>query len=253
MLRFFDCDMGVGGSGQGLPAHPTPAAAVAWMDRYHIDKALVYDRAAMEAGIFDRFDEVVDFCAAAKERLIPSVPTVPPGTGECPPPDEFAALLLERGIKGVRVWPEYHAFDFDPFTFGPLLEALQRHRLPVFVHLSEAHHWQRRAGWREVRETALAFPKLPIVVLWGGMRDGRRFFPLLDGCPNVLCDLTCMTFQYIEYVAEQWGTGQLIFASHHPRHDAGVYATWVNYCGLDGEGREDLAWRNAARLMEGIR
>ena len=253
MLTFYDCDFGIGESGRGYPRLPAAADALAYMDRYAIEFALAYDRAAMEAGIFNRFDGVLAYCADAGDRLQPTIPVAPPATGETPPPDELVPMMVERGIRGVRVWPDYHAFDFDPITFGPLLEQLEPRQIPVFVHLSEAHAWTRRSGWREVRETAQAFPKLPIVVLWSGMLDGRRLFPLLDSCPNVLADLTCQTYQYIEYVVDQWGTGQLVFASHFPLHDPGMYAPWVLYSGIDPEARADIAWRNAARLVEGIR
>jgi len=253
MLHFFDCDLGVVGSGQGLPALQTPQAALTWMDRYTIERALVYDRAVMEAGVFDRFDALLDFCRLAGDRLSPTIPVAPPATGESPPPDELVGIILAHGIKAVRCWPVEHACIFDPFNFGALLERLQPHRIPVIVHLSEVHAWTRRDGYDELRETAQAFPDLPIVLLSSGMLDGRKLLPLLDGCPNIIADLTCVTYQFIEYVTERWGSGRLVFASHHPRIDPGLYLPWINYSGIDQQAREALAWRTAARLVEGIR
>jgi len=253
MLRFFDCDLGVGGSGLGLPVVETPGAVLTLMDRYNVEKALVYDRAAVESGVFDRFDAILAFCEGGSGRLEPTIPVVPPCTGESPPPDELVDMILSHGIKAARVWPSGHAFDFDPFSFGPLLERLEEHRIPVIVHISEDHAWGRRSGWREVREVAEAFPLLPLVLLWSGMRDGRRLLPLLDGCPNVIADLTCVSFQFLEYVVERWGSGRLVFASHHPLHDPGLYTPCVLYAGVSPEAREDVAWRTLSRLVEGIR
>lgn len=252
MRTFFDFDFAVGGSGAGLRTPQTPAEALAIMDRYAIARALVYDRAAMEAGIFDRMDWISSFCAGSDGRLVPAIPLAPPATGECPPPDELPGLMAEKGIKAVRIWPEQHALDLDPFAFGPAFEVLQKHRIPVLVCMSEAHHWQRRPGWRDVQDTARAFPQLPLVVLWSGMRDGRRLFPLLEACPNVRADLTCVTYQFIEYAVEQWSSGQLVTATHYPLHDPGLYLPWVNYAGIPAEAKDDLAWRNATDLIEGI-
>lgn len=253
MLHFFDGDLGVCGSGQGWGAPETPEAALAVMDRYQIGKALVYDRAAMESGACDRFDRILAFSGDAGERLLPTISAVPPACGEMPGPDELVEIILASGIKGVRVWPDTHWHIFDPFNFGALLEPLQAHRIPVFVHISEFHAWTRRGGYREFREVAQAFPDLPLVLLWTGMRDGRYVLPLLDGCPNVMTDLTCVTHQFIEFVDARWGSGRLVFASHYPILDPGIYTTWVSHSGVAAESREDLAWRNLARLVEGIR
>lgn len=50
MLRFFDCEIGVGGTGYALPVADTPEKLLSLMDRYAIRKALVYDRGAVESG-----------------------------------------------------------------------------------------------------------------------------------------------------------------------------------------------------------
>jgi predicted TIM-barrel fold metal-dependent hydrolase len=253
MLQFVDCDLGVRESGLGLPSLATPRDALALMDRYGISRALVYDRSAMETGAFGQFDGILAYCQSGGGRLVPAIPVAPPACGESPPPDELVDIVLTRGIKALRVWPEYYAYSFDPFTFGPLLERLETHRIPVLVCMSESHSWGHRSGWREVRETAQAFPALPIVVLWSGMRDGRRLLPLLEGCPNVLADLNCVTFQFIEYVTERFGSGRLVFASHFPLSDPGLYLPYVNYSAVDGSARQQIAGGTLTALVEGIR
>ncbi len=211
MREFFDGDIGVGTSGLGYPVFACPDALLTYMDRYRISKALVYDRGAVESGAFARFDPVCAFCAES-ERLYPTISLTPPATGEQPPPDELLDIILSRGIKAVRVWPKYHQFDFDPFTFGALLEGLAAHRVPLFYHSQGGydHPWEHRLHWDQLRETALAFPQLPIIVIWIGMLENRRTLPVLAGCANVLTDLTCVSFQYIEYVVEQFGPRRLL-------------------------------------------
>ena len=65
MLQFFDCNLGVGRSGLGLPVAASQKDALALMDRYHIQRALVYDRGAVESGVFNRFDDILSFCAGS--------------------------------------------------------------------------------------------------------------------------------------------------------------------------------------------
>jgi len=254
MREFFDGEIGVGTSGLGYQVFARPDELLAYMDRYHIAKALVYDRGAVESGVFGCFASICDFCAES-ERLYPTISLVPPATGEQPPPDELLDIILTHGIKAVRVWPKYHQFDFDPFNFGTLLEGLAAHRVPVFYHSHGAydHPWEHRLRWDHIRETALAFPQLPIIVIWIGMLENRRTLPMLAGCANVLTDLTCMSFQYTEYVVEQFGSNRLILASHYPYHDPATYTTCINYSGISPEEKDAIAFGNLQQLIEEIR
>ena len=252
MLKFFDCEMGVGGTAFGYPAIRTPSELLAIMDHYNIDGALVYDRGAHESGVFDRFDFIVEFCRSSP-RLHPAIPIVPPATAEQPPPDELIAFCLENGIRAVRACPSAHRFSFDSFSMGPLLAELQKHRMPV-VHTSmhlQDHPWEHQPVWDNIRDAATAFPELPIVVLYTGMLQGRRLFPLLAQCPNVLADLTCVSFQYVEDVVERFGSNRLVFASHFPTEDPGLYTPGVIYAGIPPDAREAVARGNITRLLEG--
>lgn len=254
MLRFLDCEIGVGGTGMSLPTITDPSKLLAVMDRYAIEKALVYDRGAHESGVFDRFDFILDFCRRS-DRLLPTIPILPPATGEQPPPKELVGMILASGIKAVRACPGAHHFIFDAFAMGTLLEELELHAVPILhtsMHLQD-HSWAHEPAWRDIREVAKAFPRLPIVVLYTGMLQGRRLLPLLEGCSNVLADLTCMSFQFVQFVTERLGSKRLVMASHLPCEDPGIYTTWVNYCGLDEEARRDIASGNMLRLLEAVR
>ena len=254
MLHFFDCEMAIGASAFGHPVPQEPGELLAVMDRYAITDALVYDRGNYEMGIFDRHEFLLEFCAASP-RLHPTLSIVPPATGEQAAPEELVAFCLDTGINAVRAWPAAHSFPFDRYAMGRLLAELEKHRLPVIVSAmnTQDHPWLHTPPWRDIREAALAFPDLPIIVNYTGMLQGRSLFPLLENCPNVLADLTCTSFQFVEEVAARFGSGRLIFASHFPLEDPGYYTCWVNYCGLDEEAKRDIAGENMRRLLEGVR
>lgn len=254
MRTFFDAELAIGTSGLGLPMAESPEALLAVMDRYAIAEALIYDRGTYEMGRFDACDEVLRW-ADASPRLHPTIDIVPPATGEQPEPAKLVECCLAHGIRAVRAWPTAHSFAFDRYSMGRLLTELERHRLPVLVstmHLQD-HGWLHAPPWGELRDAALAFPHLPIVVLYTGMLQGRHLFPLLETCPNVLADLTCVTFQYIEAVAERFGPERLVYASHFPMEDPAYYTCWVNYCGLDDAARDLVAGGNLCRLLEDVR
>jgi len=254
MLTFFDCEMAVGATGFNLRTAKTPAELLEIMDHYVISDALVYDRGAYEMGIFDRHDFILEFCADST-RLHPTVSIVPPATGEQAAPEALVGFCLAHGIRAVRAWPVAHNFTFDRYTMGRLLAELERHRMPVIVSAMNVqdHPWLHTPPWRDIRDAALAFPRLPILVHYTGMLQGRSLFPLLETCPNVHADLTCVSFQYVEEVAARFGSERLVFASHFPQEDPGYYACWLNYCGLNEAAKRSVAGDNIRRLLEDIR
>jgi len=254
MLRFFDCEMGVGATGLSYPATPTPEDALAVMDRYGIESALVYDRGTHESGVFDRFDFLLDYCGRSP-RLVPTIPVLPPATGEQPTPKKLVGFCLANGIRVVRACPVAHNYVCDRHSMGQLLAELQEHRMPL-VHTSmqvEDHPWLHAPPWQDIRDVALAFPRLPIIVIYTGMLQGRSLFPLFAQCPNVLADLNCVSFNYIEAVVERFGSGRLVFASPFPTEDPALYTTGVAYCGVSEEARRNIAGDNIRRLLEDVR
>jgi predicted TIM-barrel fold metal-dependent hydrolase len=90
-------------------------------------------------------------------------------------------------------------------------------------------------------------------VVYTGMLQGRRLFPLLEQCPNVLADLTCASFLYVDEVTARFGSHRLVFASHYPTEDPGLYTTWVNYAKIPEEARRNVAGDNLRRLLEAVR
>jgi predicted TIM-barrel fold metal-dependent hydrolase len=252
VLTFLDGDVGVGSTGYRSPSIETAADLLGIMDTYGIGKALVYDRHAYESGIVDRFDGISDFCAG-QDRLLPVIPAVPPACGEQPPPDELVRTILDTGIAAVRVSPKTHNFDLTPLSMGTLFDELEQHRVPVLVNTMPAQGggpWNHEPDWRGIVDTALAFPELPMIVVYTGMLQGRRLLPILERCHNVAVDLTCHSFQFMEFVVSRFGSRRLVVASHLPWEDPGLYTTWVTYSDISPEAKEDIAHNNLHRLIE---
>jgi len=253
-LSFVDGDVGVGLTAFALPAARDAAALLRRLDRYGIAEALVHDRAVLETADFRSHDFILDFCKGS-DRLHPVLPIVPPATGEQLPPREFVAFCRANGVKAVRASPKVHRFSFDPPSLGPLLGELEAHRMPVFYNSMalQDHPWEHSPGWADIRAVATAYPQLPVIVVFTGMLQGRMLYPLLATCPNVLVDLTCVSFQFIEDVVERFGPERLIMASHFPVEDPALYTTWVSYARIGEEARAAIAGGNLRRLLEAAR
>ncbi|OGV62735.1 MAG: hypothetical protein A2498_02715 [Lentisphaerae bacterium RIFOXYC12_FULL_60_16] len=223
------------------------------MGQYDIGSALVYDRAAHEAGVFDRFDFILEACGTS-HRLLPTIPVLPPATREQMPPADLVAFCLDHGIKAVRACPTAHNFICDRHSMGRLCTQLQARRMPL-IHSSiglREHPYKHQPPWHDLRDLALAFPDMPVIVLHTGMMQGRNLFTLLEECPNVMADLSCASFQYVEEVVAHFGSARLVMASHFPAEDPGLYTTWLNYAKVDADVRANIAGDNLRRLLAAV-
>ena len=198
---------------------------------------------------------VLSVAEAPSRRLHPTVPIVPPGTAEQPPPKELVDWLKASGIRAVRAFPAWHAFDFLPYCIGPLLEILEDRRVPVLVSYNApgVHHWPLTPPWDHIERTARAFPRLPIVVVLTGMLQDRRWLPLLNECPNVRCDISCCTFGLIELVCRTLGPERLLFGSGFPCYEPGLVITWPRYADISEEAAKLIAGDNLRALIQAVR
>lgn len=251
-IGFFDCDVGIGPSGSGTRGFTSPAELIETMDRCGVARVLCYDLEAVETGEFGDLDGVLTFCED-ESRLIPSIPVVPPSSSEQPAPHRLVEMMTEAGIAAAAVWPEVHHFDLAPYALGTLLEALAEAALPLVYHSRQGadHPWEHRPDWRGVLECAREFEALDLVVLYTGMLQGRRVYPMLEACPRLTVDLTAQAFSFVEDVVERFGASRLVCASHLPYEDPALFAAWLPYAEITDGARRAIARGNAEMLFGG--
>ncbi len=253
-ISLFDCNAGVGKTGGEYPAAESPDEFLTVMEHYGIDKALVYNLSDFESGHLDDPSEILSFCKYS-DHLHPSVIVVPPETGEQPPPDVWIEELISSGIKAVRAYPRWYHFDFLPYCMGSLLEVLQARRMPIFVTYYEygAHPWDHTPEWDHIHRMAVEFPELPIIVLYTGMLQNRRIFPLMAHCPNVRFDTICATFRFLKYVTERFGPERLVVGTRYPIYEPGLHVSWPQYADIDNRARALIAGDNIRNMLEAVR
>lgn len=248
----FDCNAGVGKTGLGYFAEERADNFLSLMDYYGIKEALVYDLNALENGLFVD-DWIVKFCKRS-ERLHPSIILSPPACGEQPDSGTIIDIMRENKIKAVRMYPEWHNFDFLPYCLGPLFELLQKYKIPVFYNSYNYgdHPWLHKPRWDHIARTAASYPDMPIIVLYTGMIQNRRILPLLKKFANIKVDISCHTFNFIEYVTENMGADRLLFGTCYPVEDPGLYVMPVNYSRIDSRKRKLIAGNNLRNLLKGV-
>ncbi|GAH42532.1 unnamed protein product, partial [marine sediment metagenome] len=176
---------------------------------YGINAALVHHAVAVQYhqdyGNRRLLEEIAD-----RPRLVPQWVLLPHHTHEIAPPDELIPEMLELGVRAVRLCPKTHNFPTSDDICGPLLEALQEHRIPLFVDVSEL-------DVPAAAQLCERYPELPVVlcgVAWG---VDRALEPALDRAPNLHIETHAFQgHRAYERIVNQVGAERLIFGTGLP-------------------------------------
>jgi len=246
-LRFLDgCAM----VGWRSNRHPEtiwrPEDFVSDYDYYGIGAALVHHAVAVEyhqdVGNHRLLDEI-----AGLPRLLPQWVVMPHHTAEMVPPDELIPEMLERGVRAVRIYPKTHNFPLTDQVSGPLLEALQEKRIPIFVDLAEMSADQAAGLCRR-------YPELSIVVCGANWGMDRQLEPALEGADNVYLETHFFQgHRAYERFVRDFGPDRLIFGTGLPDCSPGAAVMMSLYEDIPDETRAQIAGGNLLRLLRAVR
>lgn len=124
--------------------------------------------------------------------------------------------IIPRSIRGIRIFPFTHKFELSPWCIGSLCEWMIEHRLPLFI-------WHTELNWSSIREIALTFPGLPIIIETQTQKilyHTRSLFPVMKECPNIFIETSNFIGPaFIEFAVREFGAERLIFGSFLPVND----------------------------------
>jgi uncharacterized protein len=174
------------------PAEPETLAArwVAELDRYGVARAALFGSAPGEAGTVSR-------AARAFPGRFAPFQMVNPRSADAA---GMGRELVERGIRGVLLFPAMHAYFPDEAVCLPVYEAAQEHQLVVFVHLGLLKIALRdRLGIRGTIDPAYGdpmrlvsalhqFPGVRFIVPHFGCGTLGELLPAIRGARNLYVD-----------------------------------------------------------------
>ncbi len=242
-LRFFDgCAM----IGWRANRHPETIWSPCEFERDHlyygIGAALVYHASALEYHQDygnRRLLEEID----GHPGLVPQWIVMPHHTQEMAPPNELVAEMLERGVRSARIAPKMHGFPLTDAVSGPLFEALQERRIPVFADLTEL-------GIEQAADLCERYPELPLVlcgIAWG---SDRQLEPALERAPNLHVEThSFQGHRAYERFVRDFGPDRLIFGTGLPHCSPGAAMMMSLYEQIDDEDRQKVAGGNLLRLL----
>jgi len=242
-LTFIDCNCMIGLRGAREPEQIWRTEDFLRELRYHnIHAALVTHAQAVEFNQAYGNEQLLREVKRS-DRLFACWTALPHWTDEFPEPDDLLAAMQKHDVRAVRVYPKTHNFGLEPFTVGPLLSALEREEIPLFVPSSEV-------AYDELYELCQRHPQLAIVVTGLTWSTPRRVFPLFAACPNLHLETCCYQgHQALRVFSQRFGAERLLFGTGMPDMSPGAAKAQVSYAMLSPREKRLIAGENLARLM----
>lgn len=246
MIRFFDSNCCVGKLAVPLPAHfgdMEELAAV--MERSGIDDALVYHALGKEYSPATGNQLILDD-VRGYPNMHPCWCVLPPYTGEIPPPWELVDLMRTEGVRAVRIFPKTHNWSLAEWSAGELLDALEKHAIPLFIDFAET-------SCDQVHALCEKHPRLPVVLTGTPFRLSRLVYALLARTTNLHIELSAFQLHCgIEDICARFGARRLLFGSAAPHFNPAPSVMAVKYSGTTEAEKALIASGNLQRLLDSV-
>ena len=147
-INYIDCHAAVGKwNMKDVEALWTVEKMLEDMERCGIHGALVYHNFAKELQPSVGNQLILDVCKI-NPRLIPCWVALPDVCDEIPEGSKFVSLMIEKGVKAVKIFPRLHRYLLNKRTVGSLLSSLQDAEIPMLIDCGmfapalEQIHWE---------------------------------------------------------------------------------------------------------------
>ena len=145
-----------------------PAFAADVLRSEGVARAVVLPEHCPETSGNVRTETVLDFCAAVPDFYIPFASVNPVLD---PDPAALVREYVERGARGLKIYPSYQFFHPDDERHYPIWEACEDLRIPLLVHVGSSVIPGTELEYchpRHLAPLARDFPELPVVMAHGG-------------------------------------------------------------------------------------
>ena len=160
----------------------------------------------------------------------------------------FAEAVEFPRMKGVRIFPKSHGFPLSAWMIADLCEALVSHGIPLFI-------WHVELEWNSLRNLALQYPSLTIVVesqVQKLLYATRPLVAVMRECANVCVETSNLVgIRLVEYFAREVGAERLIYGSFLPVSDPYVPMGMILDAELTDAQKRMIAGDNLRGLLEG--
>jgi len=249
---YFDCDVMIGTSRIPIPDEmPDAPALLRQMDRYGVDKALVYYRdgrneaGAREAKQSDR----IELCWVLSASL----------RGKDDRLDDQVDRIIDSGAKAARFLaadgPSDPPMIIKPFLLGKVYERLERRRAPLLLEGGPLYRPEGNAryGLDDIDAICGAFPGLPVILLRTHRSLQSQLALMMRKHRNLFFTYALNTlYGQLEEAVEMVGVERVLYGSQMPYWDPSLPLGILNYAELTGEQKRRIAGDNLQELLSRV-
>jgi len=262
-LTLFDCNAMIGGRmARSAGEVQTVEDLLRELDHLGVAEALTYHALAKE------YSPEIGNALLLQEirgtgRLHPCWVLLPAHTEEMEPARVLIPRMLSRGVAAVRLFPsppvplpefsdQLHHYALVRTVVGDLLEALEAHRVPLFLEIMNLSS-QMLVGWEQLEWLLSTFPKLPVVIVGTRHRDNRTLYAFLERFPQLAFDISLYAIHRgIEDVARRFGADRMLFGTGLPVYAGGGAVVQLASAEIPEEQKQMIAADNLRRLLARI-
>jgi predicted TIM-barrel fold metal-dependent hydrolase len=253
---YFDCFTTIGPRQQMVTGEfYTREHLLESMDRCGIDWALTATTLGAHYDPMWANRWLLEQVAPHSKRLFPIWTALPHQTGEFPEPGKFVALAQSAGVRAVRLYPKHQSYSMTPTTLGPLMKALAKARLPVFIQRDQfvGAKAEEADGFARLELFLKSYPANRIVALGLVWNDYRHIWPLLENHTNWLMEFSSFQANLApETLVKRFGPGRFLFGSDAPVKSPGAARAFFDWTGLTQAQVKQVTHGNLCDLL-GIR
>lgn len=237
------------------PWYMTIDRLIETMDRYGIAEALVHESNARQNHPRQDSNQRLLQLIGGRARLHPCWIIAPPHQPGRQPAVVMVEEMLEAGVRAVRL--PMHQIAPMPWLWEDLCSVLEGHRVPCFLDFGKETTTGELGDTdvQGVRDIALAFPNLPLILshIMGGLGVHPAVLPLMHRVQNLHIDITGI-LEYWREAARDLGPERVFFATGLPFTDPGITISNIQYGNdLDEDAKRLMCGDNLRRLMEAVR
>jgi uncharacterized protein len=234
----------------------TPEDVLAMMDRWGIAKAVVTNlNALLYRNAHAANEQLYDMVDGRRDRLIP-IATIDPAYAGW---EGDLERVLDWGMKGVRLLPNYHRYELDDSRARELVSELAARDVPAVFHESfednrQRHPWDASGDLHFHRIGPLLenYPNLRVMFLCGRHPGGAMANVKADLKGRVLACFSRMQsllHQQMQGVLKVLGPRGLAAGTHYPLYEPATLRVKLDALDLPESDLERVACRNAAEFL----
>ena len=162
-----------------------------------------------------------------------------------------AEYILEKGLRGIKMHPDFQIFDIDDPRLFPAYEAISG-KIPVVFHMGDPRYdYSRPARLRHILEL---FPKLDVIAAhFGGYRLYEEAYSQLKD-KNCIFDISSSLMFMEDGIAEKYinlyGAERLAYGTDYPLWDPVQEVQTFLKLKLTDDQFEQIAWKTAASFLK---